>query len=1097
MKKAKIIDLNKNHFDEIADFILPLYEKDPMEFLYIGPSGDYVKQIAEAVTRKTNKTLNRDAFRVINQYIVELFKKHEPSSLFIDRDFLKAYIANELEDLIEKEKNNIQFEKYLKTLSKSKFSIEYLLEIFEKKWEISRISDKGILESNELYMEMDKDIESDDNLFKLYKHLEEKLEDILNTKFDNSKSINKNYDQISIYKWFYEEFEGKKLGKTLIIGGFFDLPPILINVLNKLFSLFDNVYFLAWSLNDDDSFDSLKKIYNFLRNNDFDIEEKKIPLKKLFKDTVFFKAEFKNNILEIENIAKEIKRKILYENYVPKDFGIVVPDFQTANSLADFFEEIKVPYRLKNDISLSESLVVNKLLLPLKVKYSGYEVDDLLALIETGYAGERTLSIDEIEELLKSLNLYYDYPKSSLKSRKEKWIKRIEEKLNEVKKELLSSDEKERLEKSKKELDELKNIFFNLFDLLGKLDKKELELSYYRNLLNNWINEKVIDISNIEKVESELNALYKFQEVLLKTEKNLEKLISGNISLSKYYNILSSLIETEKYRISEKYSNTVEIFTLNDSRFIHKKFKIFISFSDNNYPSIGINPLLSYITKNDYYSKISELQFRENMYISMLFADNVIITYPKATISGEEISISPYENDLKKLFEIKEYTFFSKSEEIIPINTNEIYSLEQAVLYYTYNNLNSNMEEINNIINQINELKISKKIFSWNLGESIKLKNISHNKISTYVDCPFKYYLKYIAEIKTNKDFSIFYVGNLKHKIMKKLFDKYSTYNSIKSLVDNKDELYNEIKRIANEEWDKSGVEELRTYKIIKEIEIEVISNELSNVVDTLISLYIFFGSPRSKNKEALSLKYQKIIESEYSIKGEYNKYNLISRIDRIDEMNENLNFELKEKKKKNIFELKPSKKEERKSYSIIDYKNKTSFQTEQLLFYYLTLLNNKDIWKEKVANNPVFLSFLPMSKENDKYKSLKWIKIENNFVYIKYPGNSNAYEKIDFKEFEKWLDNIINSIKNTNFIPAFSNKKELLKYRFLDELSIKGYSVQNSNEKYYSCKIGNEGKCEFYRFCSLFQWLENITLKERKHLTKDDIKLLRGELID
>ncbi|GAB6189017.1 hypothetical protein JCM30566_07560 [Marinitoga arctica] len=1096
MKKVKIIDLKKNHFNEIADFILPLYEKDPMEFLYIGPSGDYVKQIAETLTRKIDKTLNRDAFRVINQYIVELFKKYEPSSLFIDRDFLKAYIANELEDLIEKEKNNVQFEKYLKTLSKSKMSIEYLLEIFEKKWEISRISDKDILENNELYLEMDKDIESDDNLFKLYKHLEEKLEDILNTKFDNSKSINKNYDQISIYKWFYEDFEIKRLGKTLVIGGFFDLPPILINVLKKLFSLFDNVYFLAWSLNNDESFDSLKKILLFLRENGFDIEEKKTNLKKLFKDTNVFKAEFKNNILEIENIAKEIKRKILYENYEPKDFGIIVPDFQTATSLADFFEEIKVPYRLKNDISLSESLIVNKLLLPLKVIYSGYEVNDLLALIEAGYASERTLSIDEIEDLLKKLNLYFDYPKSSLKSRKEKWLKRINEYLDGVKKELLSSDEKERLEKSKKELEELKNIFLNLFNLLENLVKKDFELSYYRKLLNNWINEKIIDINNIEKVESELNALYKFQEVLLKIEKNLEKLISGNIKLSKFYNILLSLIETEKYRISERYSNTVEIFTLNDSRFIHKKYKFFISFSDDNYPSIGINPLLSYITKNDYYSKISELQFRENMYISMLFADNVIITYPKATISGEEISISSYESDLKKIFEIKEYIFFSKSEEIIPNNTNEIYSLEQAALYYTYNNLNSNIEKINNIIDQINELKTLKKNISWNLDEYIKLKDISHNKISTYVDCPFKYYLKYIAKIKTNKDFFIFYVGNLKHKIMKKLFDKYPTYNSIKSLVENKDELYNEIKNIANEEWDKSGVEELRTYKIIKEIEIEDISTELSNVVDTLISHYIFFGSPKNKNKDDYSLKYQKIIESEYSINGKYNKYNLISRIDRIDEMNETLNFELKEKKKKNVFELTPSKKEEKKAYSIIDYKNKSSFQTEQLLFYYLTLSNN-DIWNEKIVKNPVFLSFLPMSKENDKYKSLKWIKIENNFVYIKYPGNSNAYEKIDFKEFTKWLDNIINSIENTNFLPAFTYKKELLKYRFLDELSIKGYKVQNSNEKYYSCKIGNDGKCEFYRFCSLFQWLENITLNERKHLTKSDIEKLRGENID
>ncbi|OQY08870.1 MAG: hypothetical protein B6I29_04620 [Marinitoga sp. 4572_148] len=147
MKKVEIIDIKRNHFKELGETILPYYKKDPMNFLFIGPSGDYVKQIAESVARKVDKTINRDAFRVINQYAVEIFKKYEPSSLFIDRDFLKSYIAKEMEDLIEKEKNNPKFKNYVKTLSKSKRSIDYLLEIFEKKWEISRVDNESIIAS--------------------------------------------------------------------------------------------------------------------------------------------------------------------------------------------------------------------------------------------------------------------------------------------------------------------------------------------------------------------------------------------------------------------------------------------------------------------------------------------------------------------------------------------------------------------------------------------------------------------------------------------------------------------------------------------------------------------------------------------------------------------------------------------------------------------------------------------------------------------------------------------------------------------------------------------------------------------------------------
>ncbi|MBM7558362.1 hypothetical protein JOC61_000124 [Marinitoga litoralis] len=70
MKKAIIIDINKNHFNKISDFIILLYKKDPLNFVFLGPSGDYVKQVAENVARKIDKTLNRDAFRVNNQYTV-------------------------------------------------------------------------------------------------------------------------------------------------------------------------------------------------------------------------------------------------------------------------------------------------------------------------------------------------------------------------------------------------------------------------------------------------------------------------------------------------------------------------------------------------------------------------------------------------------------------------------------------------------------------------------------------------------------------------------------------------------------------------------------------------------------------------------------------------------------------------------------------------------------------------------------------------------------------------------------------------------------------------------------------------------------------
>jgi ATP-dependent helicase/nuclease subunit B len=142
MKNVKVFPLNQHHFEEVANLIIPEYEKDPFNFLFIGPSGFYVKQVADLVAKKLRKTINRDAFRVINQYITELLISNEPDSVVLERDFLKVYIKKEIEDLVEKEKSDSEFSEYLKIISKSQKSTEYILDIFEKEWEITRLQNR-------------------------------------------------------------------------------------------------------------------------------------------------------------------------------------------------------------------------------------------------------------------------------------------------------------------------------------------------------------------------------------------------------------------------------------------------------------------------------------------------------------------------------------------------------------------------------------------------------------------------------------------------------------------------------------------------------------------------------------------------------------------------------------------------------------------------------------------------------------------------------------------------------------------------------------------------------------------------------------------
>ncbi|HQO05967.1 MAG TPA: hypothetical protein PKW84_07600, partial [Fervidobacterium sp.] len=75
-KRAFIIPLDTSHFGTVAKAIERYYLESPLDFLFIGPTGFYTRQIADTVARNIGKTLNRDAFRVVNQYITEMLKFH-------------------------------------------------------------------------------------------------------------------------------------------------------------------------------------------------------------------------------------------------------------------------------------------------------------------------------------------------------------------------------------------------------------------------------------------------------------------------------------------------------------------------------------------------------------------------------------------------------------------------------------------------------------------------------------------------------------------------------------------------------------------------------------------------------------------------------------------------------------------------------------------------------------------------------------------------------------------------------------------------------------------------------------------------------------
>ena len=161
----------------------------------------------------------------------------------------------------------------------------------------------------------------------------------------------------------------------------------------------------------------------------------------------------------------------------------------------------------------------------------------------------------------------------------------------------------------------------------------------------------------------------------------------------------------------------------------------------------------------------------------------------------------------------------------------------------------------------------------------------------------------------------------------------------------NEKELKDEIRLVLENIWDDYVDDFFYTYQAIKEVVIEQFVEDLYGAIQALLENYIQID----KNKK---LTFSQVLETELELTatidvGIFKNLAIETRIDRIDLLNGNYMYLL------DSFddELLPS------AYSIVDYKNSNSFQSEQLLVYYLALINSKE-WKNKLIDHDVFLKF-------------------------------------------------------------------------------------------------------------------------------------------
>lgn len=275
------------------------------------------------------------------------------------------------------------------------------------------------------------------------------------------------------------------------------------------------------------------------------------------------------------------------------------------------------------------------------------------------------------------------------------------------------------------------------------------ELMLYR-LRNKFGNDNLV----VQKISSLLNTYYWCENIC-----DARDLLVEEIKTTKIPSI--------------HYKEEIKTVNLSDNLFSDDEYVFLIGFNlgvipklkrDEDYLSDDIKPNVlettseyNNIIKNNY---ITILKNIKNITITYKLTTPFNSYYPSFLIDGDylvdkkvEFKLSKYSNQLNKINYAKKIDNLIKFNE--KSNELEILNNTYTIDYNTYNNQFTGVDN-SLLINTIND----------------KL-NFSYSNISTYNECPFKFYLSNVLNIRKYEQTSEQFIGSLFHHVLEKCLDNY------------------------------------------------------------------------------------------------------------------------------------------------------------------------------------------------------------------------------------------------------------------------------------------------------------------------------------
>ncbi len=763
--------------DHLLSEMQRAHHEDPLSYIFLGPSGVFVKEFSEWFARSIDSSIPRDSFLVIDQFAVELHRRSHRGRMYVDRVLQKVMIAHILRSAEDDE---------LGCFCPFKESLELVGFVSEA---VREAKDEG---EEELLTRL-----CNDQARSLVHLALMELNSRNDCFFDTSDAYRGGVPEGCLC------YLGVRSPRRLFMDGFSNLSNSQMIFLSRIIPLFDEAYLTAdIALMDREGWSGFMEMLKAQNVQIDGLQPGRSRVEALPMEAVLNPhgppvsllgspiqvVQYRDPEEELIQVCREIKRLIIDEGTDPGEIAVVLNNFsERALEFSAKLEEYGVPVSLRGEEPLSSSVSVQLTLLPFQTALAGYPPHMLISLLDHGLGLSTPMEFDlmRLERLAISAGLSMGPRKSSLDGRRAEWRDKLEGHLATLMErwEAVSQDEavyEEELRDQEADIELCQMLLKTAEELFASLEGIELAMSERMALrqhldeLSTWASLLKGRLQGHPELECEAAAIGKLEGLRKKMDAAIGSLGEGELDLSEFMAYVELLLDGEAYGQSPSLANGVEILSLHSARFRHRAVKFIVNFNDGIYPHRWSNPLYSLDGRGKYsYHRIKGREAREALYTCLCASSKAIITYPRASREGEPL--------VKSLWLDGWRDDRTKGPQKL---TSPMSDPELKVEFGLGLARGEKVDLPPEFLDHLRPLKeYADSIFSWRIRdrravEILLGEGISYTKLSEFKGCPYRFFLNRVMGLEETAghdgwNLSPMERGVIYHSCLKELYDRF------------------------------------------------------------------------------------------------------------------------------------------------------------------------------------------------------------------------------------------------------------------------------------------------------------------------------------